>query len=143
MKAGAHLSAGSSQRGRCHGAAMKAAIKYDDVSATCRVTRESQSRFNCFGTGVGKRHGIDRPRHSFRQLVRQVQHGLVRDGGVLRVHDLADLFARRCNHFGMTMAGTGNPNAGSEVQIALAVDVKQPATFAALYAHLTGLLQQR
>ena len=121
---------------------MKAAIEDNDIGAASGVTREPQGGFYRFGARVGKSDRVNSARHTLGQPIRQIQHGLVGNSGVLRMNNLAYLLTSSSDYCGVAVTGTGNANTGSKVQIAFTVDVKHPTAFAPFHTHLTGLLQQ-
>src|SRR5699024_6152067 len=86
---------------------------------------------------------VDVARHAVAQTLGQLQHGLVHDGGVLRVDHLGDLRLRRLDHLRVAMTGAGHADAGGEVEMPTAVGVIQITALAALDEYAGGLLQQR
>ena len=142
LPAGAHLGGGGGHRGRRQGAAVKAAGEGDDIGPAGRLAGQTQGGLHRFAAGVGERHRVEVPGQMLVEPVGETQHIGVSDGGVLGVHQLADLIAGGFHHLGVAVAGGGNADARCEIQPATAFAVKQPASFAPFRADPAGLHQK-
>ncbi len=88
------------------------------------VTRQLESAFNGLGTGVaveeamGSRHGSNR-----RKPFSQVRERLVVKVGTRNVNEFGGLLLNGGHHFGVTMAGGRDGDAGRKVKEFVAVDI--------------------
>src|ERR1035441_6233949 len=113
---------------------MKAAEETDDVLTSGVVAGELQRTLHCFRArvtivnAVGTGHGSDR-RESFRKR----RHLLVIKVGAGHVNEPGALVLNGLYHFGMTVAGGVDRNAGREVQERVAVYIFDPGASTALH----------
>ncbi len=114
----------------------------DDIGPAGRLAGETQAGLERLAAGVGEEEAVEVRREDAVELVDERQQRLVHDGRVLPVDELADLLLRGRDDLGVAVAGAHDPDAGGEVEVAVAVDVEDLAAEGVVDRDGGGLLEQ-
>ena len=118
------------------GAAVKRALKDDDVGPAGGVAGQLDGALHRLGARVGEKEGIQRPGHHLAQGLGQAQQGLMVIDVHLGVQHAGCLGGDGLHDTRMAVAGVGHANAAGKVQVAVALDVPDVDPLAPLHDHV-------